>query len=306
MAIWILFKTRGGFIASVFICLSFRSDCQTSLSDTILHSVQKKFQPSKHSFLHFGFLSKKIHASPAYDNKAKFPVFSNRSFQNKMIYGKHGFFPTSSSISYSPIPETYFINREIDPISVKPEVFPKPLLRNEKSSFWRKAGRGELIIGGFELIGMAGLMMMPKEVTKWDPDWMADAKRSIIEAFTSPPIWDKDDWAFNYVGHPIAGSYYYNAVRSQNATWWESFLFSTFQSCVWEYIIEGSAERPSIQDLIVTPIGGVIIGEPIHILTMNMRKNGFRFMEKVFVLLFNPTFVLNNGFGPRHNPVRIK
>ena len=86
------------------------------------------------------------------------------------------------------------------------------------------------------------------------------------EAFTSPPIWDKDDWAFNYVGHPIAGSYYYNSVRSQNATWLESFLFATFQSCVWEYVIEGLAERPSIQDLIVTPIGGVIIGEPIHIL----------------------------------------
>jgi len=33
-----------------------------------------------------------------------------------------------------------------------------------------------------------------------------------------------------------------------------------------------------------------------------MRKNGFRFFEKVFVLVFNPMFVINNGFGPRHNP----
>jgi len=35
---------------------------------------------------------------------------------------------------------------------------------------------------------------------------------------------------------------------------------------------------------------------------MSMRKNGFRFFEKVFVLLFNPMFVINNGFGPTHNP----
>jgi len=305
MAIWILFKTKGVFITSIFICLSFQSDCQTSVPDTLFQSVHKKFQSSKHSFLHFGSLSKKIYTTTGHNNRITFSVFANRFSQSKMMYGKHGILPISSSISYTPIPETYFINREIDSVSVF-EVLPKPLLRNENSSFWKKAGRGELLIGGIEFIGMVGLMLMPKETTKWDPDWLGDAKRSIIEAFTSPPVWDDDDWLFNYVGHPIAGSYYYNSVRSQNATWFQSFLFATAQSCIWEYIIEGSAERPSIQDLIVTPIGGVILGEPIHILTMNMRKRGFRFMEKVFVLVFNPIFVFNNGFGRKHNPVLIK
>lgn len=178
----------------------------------------------------------------------------------------------------------------------------KHWLRNEYNSFWKKAGRGELLIGGIEVIGMVTLMLMPKEVTKWEKDWIKAAEKNVMRAFSTPPVWDKDGWCVNYIGHPIAGSYYYNAVRSQNATTWQSFLFATAQSCIWEYVIEGTAERPSIQDLVVTPIAGALLGEPIHLATMSMRKNGFRFFEKIFVLVFNPMFVINNGFGPKHNP----
>jgi uncharacterized protein DUF3943 len=203
-----------------------------------------------------------------------------------------------------PVSKSCFTNLDIDsPYTFS--VYPKHSLRNEYSSFWKKAGRGELIIGGIELIGMGGLILMPKEVTKWQSGWIKAAERNIVHGFSSLPVWDHDNWQFNYVGHPIAGSYYYNSVRSQNAKWWQSFLFAATQSCIWEYIIEGSAEQPSIQDLIVTPVGGTILGESVNMITMQMRKNGFRFLEKVFVLVFNPMFVLNNGFGPKHNPVRI-
>jgi len=39
---------------------------------------------------------------------------------------------------------------------------------------------------------------------------------------------------------------------------------------------------------------------------MSMRRKGFNFFEKVFVLLFNPMFVINNGFGTRYNPAFAK
>ncbi|HEY6504616.1 MAG TPA: DUF3943 domain-containing protein [Chitinophagaceae bacterium] len=181
-----------------------------------------------------------------------------------------------------------------------------PLLRNENAGVWKKIGRAELFIGGAELLCMGILMLMPKEVTKWSNDWVQDSWRNIKRAFTTAPVWDKDDWPLNYIGHPIAGSYYYNAVRSQNANWFHSFLFSTAQSFIWEYIIEGAAEKPSAQDLIITPVAGTMLGEATHQITMNMRRNGFRFFEKVFVLIFNPFFVLNNGFGPKFNPVWVR
>jgi len=177
-----------------------------------------------------------------------------------------------------------------------------PSLRNEHAGIWKKIGRAELFIGGVEVLGMTVLILMPKEVTKWSNHWAQDAWRNMKRSFSTLPVWDKDDWQLNYIGHPIAGSYYYNALRSQNASRFHSFLFSTAQSFIWEYFIEGMAEKPSTQDLLVTPVVGSMLGEATHMLTISMRRNGFNFFEKVFVLLFNPMFVINNGFGPRFNP----
>ena len=181
-----------------------------------------------------------------------------------------------------------------------------PLLRNEHAGIWKKIGRAELFIGGAELLGITALILSPKEVTGWSPDWTQDAWRNMKRSLSMLPVWDNDDWQLNYIGHPIAGSYYYNSLRSQNASIFHSFLFAAAQSFIWEYFIEATAEKPSTQDLIVTPIAGAILGESTHLLTMNMRRNGFNFFEKVFVLVCNPMFVLNNGFGPRFNPVSHK
>jgi len=203
---------------------------------------------------------------------------------------------------YFPDLKTYLINL--------PDTLPKqsntPLLRNQNAGIWKKIGRAELFIGGAELFGITVLMLSPKEVTGWSPDWTQDAWRNVKLSLSTPPVWDDDDWQLNYIGHPVAGSYYYNSLRSQNASIFHSFLFATAQSFIWEYIIEATAEKPSTQDLIVTPIVGAILGESTHRLTMNMRRNGFNFFEKVFVVIFSPMFAINNGFGPRFNPVKQK
>ena len=181
-----------------------------------------------------------------------------------------------------------------------------PLLRNESAGIWKKIGRAELFIGGAELFGITVLMLSPKEVTGWSPDWTQDAWRNMKRSLSTLPVWDNDDWQLNYIGHPIAGSYYYNSLRSQNASIFHSFLFAAAQSFIWEYFIEGMAEKPSTQDLFITPVVGSLLGESTHMVTMSMRRNGFNFFEKVFVLLFNPMFVINNGFGKRFNPAYAK
>ena len=252
---------------------SFQSSGQTYIPQNFSSLKQKDFLAPRLNHLRFDSLP---YSSLTYKKDLSYSAFSNQYFQNYIDSVKSGINTPSQ----------------------------KHLLRNEYSSFWQKAGRGELLIGGIEVICMGALILMPKEVTKWQPGWMKAAERNVVHAFSSLPVWDHDNWQFNYVGHPVAGCFYYNAVRSQNATRWQSFLFATAQSCIWEYIIEGTAEQPSIQDLIVTPVAGSILGESIHMATMAMRKNGFQFLEKVFVLVFNPMFVINNGFGPRHNPPR--
>lgn len=173
-------------------------------------------------------------------------------------------------------------------------------LRNEKATLGKKLLRAEVLVGGLEVVGMGILIALPKSITKWDDDWMDDAKRNLKRAWTKPPVWDKDEWVINYIGHPLAGAAYYNMLRSQGGTRLQSLLFSTVQSTIWEYGIEAIAEQPSIQDLFVTPLAGAVLGELAHWGTERMRRNGFTFGEKVLVTIINPSYVLNNGFKTKN------
>lgn len=207
------------------------------------------------------------------------------------IYRQQIDFASAPDYTLAPVTEYHS-----DSFSVASSSFKKPfLLRNSRASLGRKFLRGEKIIGGTELLGMGILIMMPKKVTKWQDDWMQDAKRNLKRSWTHMPVWDHDDWQINYVGHPMAGALYYNVLRSQNASVLSSFVFSAVQSTFWEYVVEGIAERPSQQDLVVTPVIGSLLGEATHALTLKMGRNGFSFFEKVFVVVFNPMYAINNG-----------
>jgi hypothetical protein len=290
----------------LFSCLSFSAygKGSSATSDTIKFYT-KQFQSKLQVSRNILFANTSFRSSFAYPVLRRFPGFQSSGGQrqpsrSKINIQRRDFKSEAGIISVNNRNfKTPVINYHDSFLSTAQNV---PLLRNEHAGVWKKIGRAELFIGGVELLGMAVLISMPKEVTKWPPNWAADAWYTLKESFSSIPVWDKDDWALNYIGHPVAGSYYYNALRSQNASLFHSFLFGTAQSFIWEFVIEGMAEPPSAQDLIVTPIAGLILGESTHLLTMNMRRNGFNFFEKIFVLIFNPMFVINNGFGPRFNP----
>src|SRR5688572_26177947 len=224
------------------------------------------------------------------------PSTSKINFEKVDLKTKAGIFPAYHRNLKTPV--IYIPDSSLSKQSIIPS------LRNEHAGIWKKIGRAELFIGGAELLGATVLILSPKEITKWSPDWEQDAWRHMKRSLSKLPVWDDDDWKINFIGHPIAGSHYYNSLRSQDASIFHSFLFATAQSFIWEYIIEATAEKPSTQDLIITPIVGSILGESINQLTMNMCRNGFNFFEKLFVLILNPSFVFNNGFGPRFNPSR--
>jgi len=147
-------------------------------------------------------------------------------------------------------------------------------------------------------VGMMGtLMILPRSVTRWQDSFVEDAMYNLNESFTSPPIWDEDHWEINYVGHPYAGSIYYNTLRCQGATVPQSVVFSTFISTAWEYLYEGVAERPSIQDLVVTPVAGSILGELTHQATVKMKRNGTNIFEKTFITIMNPVHAVFKGYS---------
>jgi hypothetical protein len=147
-----------------------------------------------------------------------------------------------------------------------------------------------------DAVCLASLYTAPESFSKWDRTKILELKTNYEQTFTKPPVMDKDLWYINYVGHPLQGSYYYNAIRSQGATKLQATLFTCSHVIIWEYLIEGGIEQPSIQDLLVTPITGAIVGELTHYATLKMSKHGFKWYEKIAVCLCNPMYAINNGF----------
>lgn len=189
-------------------------------------------------------------------------------------------------------------------ISKQPLFLYSQHLNHKHASHWNKIKRGSVYVAGYDLAVGLLLLAVPENISKWDKK----EKLSIVaelkqysRSFTTAPETDKDLFAVNYLGHPYQGSFYYNSIRSQGATAIQSSLFSLAHSVLWEYLVEGGTEQPSIQDLMITPIAGSLLGEMTHVLTIKMSKNGFLWYEAVIVYLINPAYVLNNGIKVKRN-----
>lgn len=108
-----------------------------------------------------------------------------------------------------------------------------------------------------QLSGLLILSSVDKEKTGFGTFSIENFK----EGFRSAPVWEDDEWQWNYLGHPLWGSETFLRARSQNFTFLESFLFSSAASVVWEYGMENWVTHPSKQDLLITSTAGSLIGE---------------------------------------------
>jgi len=167
-----------------------------------------------------------------------------------------------------------------------------PEVRRRDGMFFRSW----LTVTSVELGLLCATAALPKSWTGWSANFVQEGANHFGEAYSAPPVWDTDRWYHNYLGHPYGGSVYYNTIRSQGGTKTESFLFGALLSTQWEYLFEAVAERPSIQDLIVTPISGRLLGELIHRMTQSMTKGGTNPLEKIAITVLNPMYVLYQGF----------
>ena len=120
------------------------------------------------------------------------------------------------------------------------------------------------------------------------------------DGFTHSPDWDPDDWYWNYLGHPLWGSETYLRARSQNFTWWQSFLFALAASTFWEFCVESWVTPPSEQDLFITPLAGIIIGEGRYIAKRSLVKRkgtSARVLSVVIDPLQSLVEVIGKAFG---------
>ncbi len=139
----------------------------------------------------------------------------------------------------------------------------------------RLLGRNTGLLVGAGIGTMGLLYLMPSSFTNWDDDDDDNPAQKWWKNVSREPVWDKDDIFLNYIAHPYVGAIYYMGARSAGVNATGSFLYSfALSTFFWEYGIEAFAERPSIQDLIVTPVAGAAIGELFYLAKRHILEQG--------------------------------
>ncbi len=179
-------------------------------------------------------------------------------------------------------------------------------------NLWVNAGA--LLGAGFVTLGV--LELLPESATAWNKAeihkkpfldrWWSNVKKG--------PVWDHDNAIFNYVLHPYGGAAYYMSARTQGFNMFQSFLYGLAVSTVfWEYGIEAFMEIPSIQDLFITPIGGLLVGETFYrvkryIVEHDYRLFGSPVLGQIAAIIVDPVNEVidlvrgnpNRGYSRRH------
>lgn len=94
---------------------------------------------------------------------------------------------------------------------------------------------------------------------------------TVKENFESGFGFDRDTFDMNQSMHPLHGSLYFNAARSNGYSYWESGAFTLAGSFLWECCMENTP--PAINDLVNTTLGGMSRGEMAHRLGVMLRDN---------------------------------
>jgi len=143
-----------------------------------------------------------------------------------------------------------------------------PYSVNGNSYDWHRLWMNTAVLSGAFVGTLLVLECLPEDATSWNRAELQDVplfKRWHNHVIKKGPEWDHDKFYFNYVLHPYAGAAYFMAARSCGFNFWRSALYGTVISTVgWEFGIEAFMERPSIQDIFVTPIVGSCIGESFY------------------------------------------
>jgi hypothetical protein len=130
----------------------------------------------------------------------------------------------------------------------------RALHTRERPRYLRAAAEMAALLG----IGTAWYWIdRERQVADWDYP-------SLKQRFTLDAIrFDNNDFWINFIAHPLDGAAAHALARGNHLSLVESFGFSLATSLAWEYGLE-FREKVSVNDIIVTPVTGVVVGEFMH------------------------------------------
>ncbi|MCM1504138.1 MAG: DUF3943 domain-containing protein [Muribaculum sp.] len=178
-----------------------------------------------------------------------------------------------------------------------PSIYTKPYSLTLNIPKWKRLWVNTAVLAGTFVSTLFVLECLPEDATSWNRASLQKdppLKRWYNNVFKRGPEWDHDKIIFNYVLHPYAGAVYFMSARTCGFNYWRSLLYCTCVSTIgWEYGIEACMERPSIQDLFITPIIGSLFGEGFyrakrHIVSHDYSLLGSKIIGNAVVFLIDP------------------
>lgn len=132
----------------------------------------------------------------------------------------------------------------------------KPVGFMQEKHFWRALLETSVYLGIGHIRYKRTHTQWIEGVYKYRATWKDQKKK-----FFTRKNWNYDAncFAFNWT-HALAGGIYYNFSRTNNLSILESLLMSWASSSYWEFVVEYRSDI-SINDHIITPLGGLSIGE---------------------------------------------
>jgi len=175
---------------------------------------------------------------------------------------------------------------------------PPSILIAEKSTpdwngIWRDAG----LLVGSQIGAVAITYVLPESFSNWSKEKKEQMFSNYGKHFVDPVI-DDDKFYVNYILHPYWGSTYYIRARERGLNKKSSLVYSALMSGMYEFGVECIFEKPSIQDLIVTPGVGSLLGafvfEPLR--DKIKRKPDLHWYDHAVLVATDPIGVLSTGF----------
>lgn len=199
-------------------------------------------------------------------------------------------------------------------LRAKLNIYEMPYSVTKSYPNYKGLGINTAVLTGMGVLTLGVLYAMPEGATSWNKKEIMDAPpfKRWWENVKRGPVWDNDNFVFNYILHPYGGAVYYMTARSHGFNLFQSFLYTTAVSTLlWEYGFEAFMEVPSIQDLIVTPTTGVLLGEAFYVLKRHIVSNdyrlfGSRFLGNVVSYIIDPVNEVVGIFAGNPNRQKLK
>lgn len=161
---------------------------------------------------------------------------------------------------------------------------------------WEGVLRDTGVLFGSQVVAVGIIYLMPESVSSWSREQKRDSFKKYHKNVGHLAV-DRDKFYINYVLHPYWGAAYYTRARERGLSEGAAVAFSAGVSAMYEFGVEAFFEKPSIQDLVVTPLAGSLLGaylfEPLR--ESIRRKEERRWYHDTLMALTDPVGVLSTG-----------